>query len=107
MEKHLLMIVTIVFLVGFVGFLTVMPRSADVTAPEQSDQATDNTGNGLTGNVVLAKTPSECSACTGGPVCAAKGTTAYDYPSACAARCDNAHILYDDYCATIPRAQRR
>lgn len=91
------MIISIVFIVGFVGFLTVMPHSADTTTSGQS--------NSPTGNVVLEQ-QSNCGACNGDPVCAVKDTKAYNYPSACAASCDGARVLYGDVCERIPHASK-
>jgi hypothetical protein len=102
MEKSLLMIVSIVFVVGFVGFLTVMPRT------EVSTSETTSESDGLTGNVILAQPPASdaCASCNGDPVCAVKDIKAYNYPSACAAHCDNAKVIFDDLCERIPRANK-
>lgn len=90
MERAYLMIVAIVFVVALVGFFTLpTPRLALSDTP--------------TGNVVKVNSQADvCSHCTGTSVCAAKGQVAYNYPSACAAQCDNAHILYDSICERIP-----
>jgi len=87
MDRALLMIVGIVFVVAFVGFLSV---SGGFQSP--------------TGNVV--KEPSSCDSCTGDWVCAAKNGVASNYPSACAAKCADARIIYDAVCERIPHASK-
>ena len=91
MERAFLMIVAIVFIVGLVGFFTILPAS-DMTAS-------------VTGNVVREVTPvNPCTTCEGDPVCAGKKGKVIDYPNACAAQCDDARVLFPAACAQIPRA---
>lgn len=97
MERALLMIVSIVFVVGLVGLLTVLPST---------DGGRKFASNDLTGNVVVDATANECGSCFGVPVCAAKDGRARNYDNACAARCDDAKILYNAVCERIPRAQK-
>jgi hypothetical protein len=84
MERSLLLIVGIVFLVGAIGFMSI-------------------SSNGITGNAVYEQQPS-CDACTGTPVCAAKLGRVTNYPNACAAECEGAKVVYDNACERIPRA---
>lgn len=72
-----------------------------------------NLGEGITGNVV-ANTPNsvitpatsfDCSSCMGyRPVCATRNHRAMTYDNECEAVCDNAKVIYNDFCANIPRA---
>jgi hypothetical protein len=95
MDRSLLMIVGIVFLVGLVGLLTV------VDLPKSS-------GTLLSGNVVAGNRVGEdCTACAGEPVCAGKEEVARNYPSACAARCDYARVLYSGTCEASAQPARR
>lgn len=97
METHLWMILGIVTLVAVVGVVTVLPAGGPDVAQ----------GDGLTANVIYAQEREiDCGACSGSPVCAAKGDTAFNYENACKAQCDGARILYDSVCERIPRAQQ-
>jgi len=95
MEKEMYYIIGIVILVAAVGYWTV--------APERSVVLIDGVaGDGISGNVVLSPSADDCSGCEGSPVCAVKGQKAFNYPSACAAVCDGARVVYDDVCERIP-----
>jgi hypothetical protein len=99
MQKHTWLIIGIVGAVVLVGFLTLFPID---TMQLGSDS--------LAGNVVLsqqARQESSCKTCEGNPVCAIKDQKAVDYKSACHAKCDGAAVIYNDYCASIPVAQRK
>jgi hypothetical protein len=91
MERAVLMIIAIVFIVAVVGFFTLPGMSVSASTPA--------------GNVVHVESQVDaCAQCSGTSVCAAKGQIAYNYASACAAQCDGAHIIYDSICERIPRA---
>ncbi len=99
MQKHTLLIVGIVGLIILVGFMTVLPI-------DKMHLGQDS----LAGNIVLSQQAAQetsCAQCTGKPVCAIKGQRAINYKNACEARCDNATVIYDNYCATIPRANKK
>ena len=87
MDRALLMIAGILFVVALVGFMTVSGGF-----------------HGPTGNVV--RESNACGACVGDWVCAAKNGIATNYPSACAASCDDARILYGAVCERIPHASK-
>ncbi|HIH24502.1 TPA: hypothetical protein HA251_05695 [Candidatus Woesearchaeota archaeon] len=98
MDKTTYTILGIVLIVAVVGLVTVLP------APQFEPLDDD----AITGNVVASQErATDCAACQGKPVCATKGTTAYNYASACGAECDSARIIYDDVCERIPVAQKR
>ena len=91
------MIVAIVFVVGLVGFLTVLPHTDIGASIAQND---------LTSNVVqdtASATTDACGHCVGSPVCGGKNGKAIDYPSACAAQCDGARIVFGQECSRIPQ----
>ena len=87
MDRSFLMIAALVFLVGFVGFMTV----------------SGGHWGGITGNVVR-EAPDQCDACHGTWVCAAKDGKVSNYASACAARCADARIVYGAACERIIHA---
>jgi hypothetical protein len=90
MERAILMIVAIVFVVAAVGFFTLPGMRVSATGAP-------------TGNVIRVDSQVDvCELCTGSSVCAAKGQIVYNYASACAATCDGAHILHDSICERIP-----
>jgi hypothetical protein len=84
MERSLLLIAAIIFVVGAVGFLTV------------ADQIS------LTGNVVKEQTPAYCNSCAGTPVCAGVSGKAITFPNACEAACQGAVVLAEYPCDQIP-----
>jgi len=88
MDRALLMIAGILFVVALVGFMTI---SGGFHSP--------------TGNVV-SESSNTCDACVGDWVCAAKNGVVSNYPSACAASCDDAHVIYDAVCERIPHASK-
>ena len=59
-------------------------------------------GDAPSGRVVAG--PDPCASCEGVPVCAAQGAVVDTYPSACAATCDGARVVYERPCKDIPRA---
>jgi hypothetical protein len=89
MDRSLLMIAALIFVVGAVGFMTV----------------SDSWRGDVTGNVILEQ-ENTCGSCQGTWVCAAKAGKVYNYPSACDAQCDNAKVIYDAVCERIPHAQK-
>ncbi len=94
-----MLIVGIVGFVILVGFITVFPMNSMQLGSDS-----------LAGNVVLSDTARQdnsCNQCEGKPVCATKDNRAIDYPNACQAECDQAFVIYDNYCATIPRANKK
>ena len=82
-----MMIIGILALLVAVGVYTITPQ-------EYFDS--------MSGMVVYSA--ADCSRCFGTPICAVKGQRAINYESACAATCDNARVIYDDFCEKIPKA---
>lgn len=91
MDNEVLVVVCMVFLVVFVGFFSITPKTEFGMKLAQHD---------ITANVVR----DECSACTGDWVCAAKDGSVTNYPSACAATCAGARVIFTDYCENVPKA---
>ena len=85
-ERYLFVLLGIVLLVGVIGFLTIDRSGSETPAGNVIDEA--------------------CRSCPafGVPVCAVRGATAFDYPNACLAACDDARVILDGPCRSIPRA---
>ena len=95
MDKHTILIVSIVSVVILIGVFTIV----DVSVPDLR-----LSGDSLAGNVVYNQ-GSTCTHCIGKTVCAVKDGKMSDYKSSCDAICNNAKIIYDNYCSAIPSAK--